>query len=56
MDGKPSGVDSRPGHVREALEGSLSRLRTDYVDLLYQHRVDPTVPIEDVIDWEVVQW
>jgi aryl-alcohol dehydrogenase-like predicted oxidoreductase len=49
VDGKPDGVDSRPGHVREALEGSLSRLRTDYVDLLYQHRVDPTVPIEDVV-------
>ena len=49
VDGKMDGVDSRPGHVREALEGSLSRLRTDYVDLLYQHRVDPTVPIEDVV-------
>jgi aryl-alcohol dehydrogenase-like predicted oxidoreductase len=49
VDGKSDGVDSRPGHVREALEGSLSRLRTDYVDLLYQHRVDPTVPIEDVV-------
>ena len=49
VDGKMNGVDSRPGHVREALEGSLSRLRTDYVDLLYQHRVDPAVPIEDVV-------
>lgn len=49
VDGKMSGVDSRPGHVREALEGSLSRLRTDYVDLFYQHRVDPAVPIEDVV-------
>ncbi len=49
VDGKMSGVDSRPEHVREALEGSLSRLRTDYVDLLYQHRVDPAVPIEDVV-------
>ena len=49
VDGKSDGVDSRPGHVSEALEGSLSRLRTDYVDLLYQHRVDPTVPIEDVV-------
>ena len=44
-----SGLDSRPAHVREALEGSLSRLGTDYVDLLYQHRVDPAVPIEDVV-------
>jgi aryl-alcohol dehydrogenase-like predicted oxidoreductase len=41
-------LDSRPGHIREALEGSLRRLRTDHVDLLYQHRVDPDVPIEDV--------
>ena len=49
VDGKMSGVDSRPGHVREALEGSLSRLRTDYVDLFYQHRVDPAVPIEDAV-------
>jgi aryl-alcohol dehydrogenase-like predicted oxidoreductase len=44
-----TGVDSRPAHIREALEGSLRRLRTDYVDLLYQHRVDPAVPIEDVV-------
>src|SRR6185295_8382240 len=49
VDGEMNGVDSRPGHVREALEGSLSRLRTDYVDLFYQHRVDPAVPIEDVV-------
>lgn len=41
-------LDSRPEHIREALEGSLRRLRTDHVDLLYQHRVDPAVPIEDV--------
>lgn len=41
-------LDSRPQHVREALEGSLRRLRTDHVDLLYQHRVDPDVPIEEV--------
>ncbi len=46
--GKSVGLDSRPAHVREALEGSLRRLKTDYVDLYYQHRVDPAVPIEDV--------
>jgi aryl-alcohol dehydrogenase-like predicted oxidoreductase len=40
--------DSRPGHIREVVEASLKRLRTDYIDLLYQHRVDPDVPIEDV--------
>jgi aryl-alcohol dehydrogenase-like predicted oxidoreductase len=43
------GLDSRPEHVREAVEGSLRRLRTDHIDLLYQHRVDPAVPIEDVV-------
>jgi aryl-alcohol dehydrogenase-like predicted oxidoreductase len=43
------GVDSRPSHIREAVEGSLRRLQTDHIDLLYQHRVDPAVPIEDVI-------
>ncbi|WP_299132001.1 aldo/keto reductase [uncultured Amaricoccus sp.] len=49
-NGRQVGVelDSRPAHIREALEGSLRRLGTDHVDLLYQHRVDPTVPIEDV--------
>jgi aryl-alcohol dehydrogenase-like predicted oxidoreductase len=49
VDGKLAGVDSRPEHVREVVEGSLSRLRTDFIDLLYQHRVDPAVPIEDVV-------
>ncbi len=44
-----AGVDSRPAHIREAVEGSLRRLRTDYIDVLYQHRVDPAVPIEDVV-------
>jgi aryl-alcohol dehydrogenase-like predicted oxidoreductase len=44
-----SGVNSKPDHVREAVEGSLRRLATDHIDLLYQHRVDPEVPIEDVI-------
>jgi aryl-alcohol dehydrogenase-like predicted oxidoreductase len=43
------GLDSRPSHIREAVEGSLRRLGTDYIDLLYQHRVDPEVPIEDVV-------
>ena len=43
------GLDSRPAHIREAVEGSLRRLRTDRIDLLYQHRVDPAVPIEEVI-------
>jgi aryl-alcohol dehydrogenase-like predicted oxidoreductase len=43
-----SGLNSRPEHIREAVEGSLKRLRTDRIDLLYQHRVDPNVPIEDV--------
>ena len=43
-----SGLDSRPEHIREAAEGSLRRLRVDTIDLLYQHRVDPAVPIEDV--------
>ena len=43
------GTDSRPVHIREVVEGSLRRLRTDRIDLLYQHRVDPAVPIEDVV-------
>jgi aryl-alcohol dehydrogenase-like predicted oxidoreductase len=47
--GRVAGLDSRPGHVREAVEGSLRRLRTDRIDLLYQHRVDPAVPIEDTV-------
>ena len=40
--------DSRPRHIREAVDGSLRRLQTDHIDLLYQHRVDPAVPIDDV--------
>jgi aryl-alcohol dehydrogenase-like predicted oxidoreductase len=49
FEGKsPSGTDSRPAHIREAVEASLRRLQTDRIDLLYQHRVDPKVPIEDV--------
>ncbi len=46
--GKQAGLDSRPEHIQEVAEGSLRRLRTDTIDLLYQHRVDPEVPIEDV--------
>ncbi|GAA0562229.1 aldo/keto reductase [Rhizomicrobium electricum] len=42
------GLDSRPQHIREAVEGSLKRLKVEAIDLLYQHRVDPAVPIEDV--------
>jgi len=44
----PPGLNSRPDHIRQAVEGSLNRLRTDRIDLLYQHRVDTEVPIEDV--------
>jgi aryl-alcohol dehydrogenase-like predicted oxidoreductase len=47
-DGKQAGLDSTPAHIREVVEESLKRLRTDRIDLLYQHRVDPNVPIEDV--------
>ena len=46
--GKQAGLDSRPEHIKEVAEASLKRLRTDVIDLLYQHRVDPDVPIEDV--------
>ncbi|GAB0115441.1 aldo/keto reductase [Acidisoma sp. C75] len=47
-DGKIAGVDSRPAHIRAVVDQSLQRLRTDHIDLLYQHRVDPSVPIEEV--------
>ena len=48
-EGKPAlGLDSRPERIREVAEGALKRLRTDVIDLLYQHRVDPNVPIDDV--------
>jgi aryl-alcohol dehydrogenase-like predicted oxidoreductase len=47
--GQLTGTDSRPGHVREVAEASLRRLGTDRIDLLYQHRVDPEVPVEDVV-------
>ncbi len=48
-DGRIAGLDSRPEQVRAVVEASLGRLGTDYIDLLYQHRVDPAVPIEDVV-------
>ena len=48
VDGKMVGKNSRPGHIRQAVEGSLKRLKVEVIDLLYQHRVDPNVPIEDV--------
>ncbi|PLM80500.1 aldo/keto reductase, partial [Klebsiella variicola] len=44
-----AGVDSRPEHIRESVEGSLKRLNIETIDLLYQHRVDPAVPVEDVV-------
>jgi aryl-alcohol dehydrogenase-like predicted oxidoreductase len=47
-DGRQTGISSRPDDIRGAVEGSLSRLGIDTIDLLYQHRVDPDVPIEDV--------
>jgi aryl-alcohol dehydrogenase-like predicted oxidoreductase len=47
-DGQQRGLNSRPEHIREVVEGSLERLEVDTIDLLYQHRVDPEVPIEDV--------
>src|SRR5688572_749241 len=50
FDIEAGGLNSQPGHIRKALEGSLKRLRTDRIDLYYQHRVDPKVPIEEVAD------
>ena len=47
--GRITGLDSRPAHLREVVEASLQRLGTDRIDLLYQHRVDPAVPIEEVV-------
>jgi aryl-alcohol dehydrogenase-like predicted oxidoreductase len=47
-DGKSVGLDSRPAHIKEVAEASLKRLKTDVIDLFYQHRVDPEVPIEEV--------
>jgi aryl-alcohol dehydrogenase-like predicted oxidoreductase len=48
-EGKTAGTDSRPEHVKKVVEASLQRLQTDHIDLLYQHRVDPNVPIEDTV-------
>jgi aryl-alcohol dehydrogenase-like predicted oxidoreductase len=48
-NGRMAGLDSRPEHVREVVEGSLRRLKTDRIDILYQHRIDPKVPIEDTV-------
>src|SRR5579884_1941454 len=47
-NGKQAGLDSRPEHIKQVAEASLKRLKTDRIDLFYQHRVDPNVPIEDV--------
>lgn len=48
VNGKDTGVTGRPEHIRKVIEGSLKRLRTDYIDLYYQHRIDPATPVEDV--------
>lgn len=50
MISEEGGLNSRPEHIRKVVEQSLKRLQTDYIDLLYQHRVDPNVPIEDVAE------
>lgn len=47
-EGQPKALNSEPKHIRRAVEGSLKRLQTDHIDLLYQHRVDPKIPMEDV--------
>jgi len=48
-DGRVTGLDSTPAHLKQVCDASLQRLRTDHIDLLYQHRVDPAVPIEDTV-------
>lgn len=47
-EGQPTALNSEPSHIRRAVEGSLKRLQTDHIDLLYQHRVDPKIPMEEV--------
>src|SRR5579859_5283404 len=47
-NGKQAGLDSRPAHIREVAEASLKRLKTEVIDVFYQHRVDPSIPIEEV--------
>lgn len=47
-EGQPTALNSHPDHIRRAVEGSLRRLRTDHIDLIYQHRVDSNVPMERV--------
>src|SRR6516164_6815769 len=47
VNGKPQGMNSQPDHIRKVVDSSLKRLGTHYIDLLYQHRIDPKVPIED---------
>ncbi|WP_147463258.1 aldo/keto reductase, partial [Pseudomonas savastanoi] len=49
QDGKIVGVNSRPEHIVEVVNASLKRLDTDYIDVLYQHRLDPSIPIEEVV-------
>jgi aryl-alcohol dehydrogenase-like predicted oxidoreductase len=49
-NGEQMGLDSRPEHIKQVAEGSLKRLKVDAIDLFYQHRVDPDVPIEDVAE------
>ena len=48
VDGKPTGLNSKPDYIRQRVEGSLKRLKVETIDLLYQHRIDPEVPIEEV--------
>ena len=49
-NGNVSGTNSKPDHIKQVVDASLKHLKTDYIDILHQHRVDPTVPIEDVAE------